>query len=84
MDRVKDFFKKNEIGDLLLINGDAARDMNPNFYYFAEHELDNAFLLLREGEDPLLFLTPLNYEYAKKVMDIHLQKYKGKEIWEKL
>lgn len=82
MNRVKHFFNSIDVDSLVLFNGDAAREFDANFFYFAGFELDNSILLLKRDER-LLLVSELNFELAKEKFDGRIEKFERGKAWEK-
>jgi Xaa-Pro dipeptidase len=81
--RAKEFFNLNKsIDALILKTGDVTCSL-PNFFYFLEVEIDNAVLLMKRDEEPKLFVSEMNFEYAKET-GIEVEKLKSNEFWGKI
>jgi len=84
MNRLKRFFNSTEADAILLFNGDAAREPDPNLYYFAGFAIDSAFFIASRESEPVLVVSPMGFEMAREKFAGRVEKAKGKELWRKL
>ncbi len=80
--RLNCFLEFAGVDALVLASGDAAREFDPNFYYFSGCELDNSIIVLKEKEQVML-VSELNFELAKERFSGRVEKFERGKAWEK-